>query len=142
MSKSVATPICDASPGERILVGTRRGAQAYSHLVEDSTSKVVRTPDNQETYVLSKEKFEENYDTNPVDMPEDNSVNRWLATKGCSWHMPKVTSVKVVYQPTAEDLASVPFGMFYASWGGLQHIVEGDFLAMPIDNGRGKEVYV
>eukprot|EP00401_Gymnodinium_catenatum_P038045 CAMPEP_0117473482 /NCGR_PEP_ID=MMETSP0784-20121206/8794_1 /TAXON_ID=39447 /ORGANISM="" /LENGTH=722 /DNA_ID=CAMNT_0005267683 /DNA_START=57 /DNA_END=2225 /DNA_ORIENTATION=- len=111
-------------------------------VIADESSMVVRGNVHSELYVLPREKFDANYQTEGADLDEAEPVSRLLSAQGFKKYLPREDSLRYVYKVTADDLDHVPTGFFVASWGALQPVEEGDCLAMPAPVSRATEVYV
>lgn len=121
--------------GERVVTCVN-GRVLSEVLIADDTSMVIRAnTESKELYVLSREKFEENWEPHGEDIKEGGNSKFRL-------HKPKPGIQKWIYKVTAADLELVPTGCFEAAWGAMQPLREGDFLAMPAPEERATEVYL
>jgi len=135
---------CMSRPGKRgeRVVTCVSGRVISEVVISDDTSMVVRAPTmDQEMYVLSREKFDNNWETPGMELDDASSVNRLRALQGFRQYKPK-PNLKWTYTVTEEDAALVPTGWFHAAWGALQPLQAGDCLAMPAPEERACEIYL
>merc|ERR1712137_1151116 len=116
--------------GERVVTCVD-GRVISDVVIEEDTSVVVRAKSADcELYVLSREKFIDNYETSGEVELGNAPVKQILRSRGFQKYHPKPGSKKYVYEVTAEDVASVPDG-FCSAWGASQPLALGDFLVSP-----------
>jgi len=123
--------------GDRVV--TYVNGQVISDVViKDDDRMVVRAPTvDHEEYVLDRDKFTANWESEGEPLDEQNMELAKLAARGFRWHQPKPVP-KYVYRLGAADVQLVPTGWFVAPWGNLQQVAEGEYLAMSKD--RVKEI--
>jgi len=125
--------------GERVVTYVD-GRVISDTVITNDTSMVVRAPTlDHEEYVLSRQKFEANWEPQGEPLDENEPELKRLSDRGFRLHRPKPVQ-KRVYRVDDADLQLVPTGWFYAAWGALQPLSQGDYLAMPVD--REPEVYL
>merc|ERR1712228_1165221 len=103
---------------------------------------VVRAPTNHsELYVLTQEKFRAAWLMPGTEIIGESPEDVLLRSQGFMHYRPSPTG-RWIYEVTAEDLELLPVHCFITSWGIVQHIRKGDFLATPAGNDIPAEVYL
>lgn len=142
MAKTAPAMIRPAKVGE--YVATVVAGRVLSELtVTDATSWVVKAPTaHQEEYVLNATKFEANWVQPGKDLAQTVPNCKQLTELGFKKFWPQPNLLKWMYSLKREDIEELPSLDFKTSWGAIQRITQGDFLAMPYPAAKANEIYI
>jgi hypothetical protein len=132
-----------AKKGEQVITSLA-GRVISDIVVQDDTSWVVKAPTKDlEEYVLSQSKFESNWNPEGCPPKETNVYKNphELFEQGYNLHYPKLV-LKWLYRIQDKDLYSLDSRKLQTSWGALQTIVSGDYLALPYPEANASEIYI
>lgn len=94
-----------------------------------------------ELYVLSKEKFEANWEQPGFEIDDDSQRSKEFKKRGYKQYEP-LPNFKMLYEVSAADLERMPVKSFQSAWGAVQPVAFGDFFAMPAPPAAPTEVYL
>lgn len=128
MCKIVGSLARPAICGEKIIT-VEDGHVTSEQVVEEGSSQMVvkALTDEREEYLLDRDVFESNYEIEGQPLDPKQVSNAYLASKGFSLHKSKRRAF--AYAVTAADIAALPTGFFWQSFGSAPvQLRPGDYL--------------